>query len=101
MSHVKMECPSLAIAHKRERAVRAVVLPEAASSADIFPPYAYFHALSPKEILDWLYRPQLAIGTAFFLFLFFFIWVKGTLQLYGWSLRIELREGMRFSAPSS
>lgn len=47
MSHVKMGYPSLAIVHKRERAVRAVVLPEAASSADIFLPYAYFHARLP------------------------------------------------------
>lgn len=69
MSHVKMDCPSLAIAHKRERAARAVVLPEAASSADIFPPSAYFHALSLKEIPDCLHRPPLAIETVFsFLF---------------------------------
>lgn len=79
MSHVKMGYPSLAIAHKRERAVRAVVLPEAASSVGIFLPYAYFHTLSPKGMLD---CPPLAIGTAFF-FPFFFIWAKGTLQLHG------------------
>lgn len=70
MSHVKMDCQSLAIVHKRERAARAVVLPEAASSADIFPPSAYSHALSLKGIPDCLHRPPLAIGTVFFSFLF-------------------------------
>lgn len=95
MSHVKMDCPSLAIAHKRERAARAVVLPEAASSADIFPPSAYPHALSLKEIPDCLHRPPLAIETVF---LFFFTWTKGTLQASWLVPAYGAARGMRFSA---